>query len=281
MSGTIITAMVSVTVLGLLCAVMLAVASKVMSVKTDERVTLVRECLPGANCGACGFSGCDGYADAIVNENAMTNLCTPGGDKASKAISAVLGVEAADVLEAVAAVYCRGDGTARQRKMDYSGIMTCVAAKQLYGGQNACVFGCLGFGDCAAVCPEGAICIEDGLARVDARKCVGCRLCSLACPNGILLMDYSVTTAAVLCRNTEKGAVVRKKCTNGCIGCMRCVRECASEAITVVDNLARVDQNKCSGCGKCVEVCVMKCIKMSNGPLKVESIGLREESAPL
>ena len=276
--NTIILAIGSVTVLGLICSVMLAVASKVMAIKTDERVTKVRELLPGANCGACGFSGCDGYSEAIVNENAMTNLCTPGGDKTAKEISVLLGVEAADVLECVAVVTCRGDSAARQSRMDYTGVKTCVAVKQLYGGQNACVFGCLGFGDCAAVCPEGAICLENGLARVDTRKCVGCRLCSLACPNSIILMDYSVSTAAVLCKNTDKGAVVRKKCSCGCIGCMKCVRECPTGAITVVDNLARVDQSKCSGCGHCAEICVTKCIKIGNGPASVESIGLRVES---
>ena len=136
------------------------------------------------------------------------------------------------------------------------------------------MFGCLGFGDCAAVCPEGAICITDGLARVDRRKCVGCRLCSTVCPNNIMLMDYSVSTAAVLCKNTEKGAVVRKKCTHGCIACTKCVRECPTGAITVVDNLARVDQSKCSGCGHCTEICVTKCIRMASGPEKVESIGV-------
>ena len=275
MDNTIMLAILSVTALGLLCAAMLAIASKVMAIKVDERVAAVREVLPGANCGACGYSGCDRYAEALVHEEAMTNLCTPGGDKVSADISAVLGVEAQDVLECVAAVYCRGDASARQHKMEYIGIESCSAAKQLYGGQNACYFGCIGFGDCAAVCPQNAICIEDGLARVDSRACTGCRLCVAACPNNIILLDYSVSTAAVLCKNTEKGAVVRQKCSRGCIGCMKCVRECPAEAIAVVDNLARVDQSKCSGCGHCVEICVTQCIKLDTGLAKVESIGVR------
>ena len=259
--NTIALAVFSVTVLGIICAAMLAVASKVMAVKIDERVKKLREFLPGANCGACGYSGCDGYAEALANEDAITNLCTPGGDKVSQEISAFLGVEVEDVIEAVAAVYCGGDCNSRQRKMDYSGIQTCAAAKQVYGGQNACAFGCLGFGDCAAVCPSGAICIEDGLARIDSRRCVGCRLCVAACPNSVIRMDYSGSTAAVLCRNTEKGAVVRNKCSKGCIGCMRCVKECPAEAISVIDNLASVEQSKCTGCGKCADVCVTKSIR--------------------
>ena len=260
---TIVLAVGSVTVLGLLCAVMLAVASKVMAVEVDERVTGVRELLPGANCGACGYSGCDGYAQALVDEEVMTNLCTPGGDKTSKEISALLGLEAADVIESFAVVFCTGDNAATQNRMDYSGIMTCAAAKQLYGGQGSCLFGCLGFGDCAAVCPMDAVCIENGLARIDRRRCNGCRLCTMACPNNVILMDYSESTAAVLCMNTEKGAVVRKKCTSGCIGCMRCVKSCPSEAIAMKENLAVVDQSKCTGCGLCTEVCNPKCIRIA------------------
>ena len=263
MNNTIILAMVSVTALGLLCAVALTIASKVMYVKTDERISRIRELLPGANCGACGYSGCDGYAEALVGENALINVCTPGGDTVAKGVSTVLGVEAEDVIKRVAVVFCGGGNAARKIKMDYGGIKSCIAVRQLYGGQNACIFGCLGFGDCAAACPEAAICVEDGLARIDTRKCTGCRLCGKACPNNIILMNYSASTAAVLCRNTEKGSLVRAKCSTGCIGCMKCARECPSKAITVSGNLASVEQSKCTGCGICAEICVTKCIRKS------------------
>jgi len=264
MSGVILPAVLLVTAIGLLCSVMLAVASKVMAVKIDERVAQIRACLPGVNCGVCGFSGCDGYAAALVNEGAMTNLCNPGGDSVSGEISAILGVVFVDVIEQITVVHCRGDNNARQRKMDYSGIRTCFAAKQVYGGQNKCIFGCLGFGDCAHVCPSGAICIEGGLARIDARKCIGCGLCAKTCPNNIISTEDDTITTVVTCRSIEKGAVVRKKCSCGCIGCMKCVKECPSEAITVVNNLAEIDYAKCSGCGKCAEICVTKCIQQAS-----------------
>ncbi|MDR0490827.1 MAG: RnfABCDGE type electron transport complex subunit B [Oscillospiraceae bacterium] len=264
MSNTIITAMISVTAIGFICAIVLAIASKVMSVKVDERVASIRAGLPGANCGACGFSGCDGYAVALVNEGAKTNLCTPGGDAVSKAISTILGVDFEDVIEQVAVVHCRGDGKSRQRKMQYSGIRTCSAAKQIFGGQNACVFGCLGFGDCAEVCPNDAICIEDGLARIDSRKCSGCGLCAKNCPNGVIFSEADTITTVITCVNTEKGAVVRKKCTCGCIACMKCVKECPAEAIKITGNLARIDYDKCTGCGKCAEICVTNCIQQAN-----------------
>ena len=266
MSTSIATAVVSVTSLGLLCAVLLAIASKVMAVKVDERVVRIRACLPGANCGACGFPGCDGYAGALVEADAdvKTNLCVPGGDAVSMEISSILGVDFVDLIEQIAVVHCRGDGGSRQRKMDYRGIQTCKAAKQLFGGQNACVFGCLGFGDCAVVCPNNAICIEEGLAHIDTRKCTGCGLCAKACPNSVIFTEADTITTVVMCKNTEKGASVRKKCQFGCIGCSRCARECPSDAIAMKDNLARIDYEKCTGCGKCAEVCVTKCIRQAD-----------------
>ena len=70
----------AVTVIGLICAVGLAVASSVMAVKEDTRFTEIRACLPGANCGACGYTGCDGYAKALLEPGTKTNLCVPGAD---------------------------------------------------------------------------------------------------------------------------------------------------------------------------------------------------------
>ena len=263
MSNVIIMAIASVSGLGLICSIMLAIASKVMAVEVDERVSQVGEIMPGANCGACGYAGCDGYANAIVNEDAETNLCTPGGAEVSKAISSIMGVEAAATVQTYALVCCRGDSAAQHNKMEYSGIESCKAAKQFYGGQNACVFGCLGFGDCAAVCPNNAICVDGGLARVLSADCIGCKLCVKACPNDIIVMEQNAGFAAVMCMNTEKGAVVRKKCSAGCIACTKCVRECPVQAIEMRDNLAVIDYSKCTNCGKCAESCITKCIRAS------------------
>ena len=47
----IIIAVIVVTVIGIICAVVLSVASKLMYVPVDERVTKLSEVLPGANCG--------------------------------------------------------------------------------------------------------------------------------------------------------------------------------------------------------------------------------------
>jgi Na+-translocating ferredoxin:NAD+ oxidoreductase RNF subunit RnfB len=258
--GTIVIAVISFTALGLICAIVLSIVSKVMAVPTDERVALVRESLPGANCGACGFTGCDGYAAALIGGGTETNLCTPGGNEVSKRISAILGAESgASVKKRIAVVHCMGDLDTVRGKMEYIGIRTCAAAKQLFGGQGACTFGCIGYGDCEGVCP-GAICVKKELACVDMLKCIGCGLCAKTCPNGVISIGDATAAVAVKCKNNEKGAQLKDKCSKGCIGCMKCVKECPSTAIAVNDFLAAIDYDKCTGCGTCAKVCVKGCI---------------------
>jgi Na+-translocating ferredoxin:NAD+ oxidoreductase RNF subunit RnfB len=256
-------AILAVTVIGIICAVMLAVASKVMAVKVDEKAAALREALPGANCGACGYPGCDGYAAALTGGGVKTNLCIPGGDAVAEQVSVILGVSFENVVEKVAVVHCIGDCDATKDRIDYEGITTCAAAK-LLGGKGSCSYGCIGFGDCAAVCPYGAICIEKGIARVDTRKCTGCSMCVAACPNKIITVERDTIKTAVLCSNKDKGAVTRKKCTVGCIACKKCEKECPVQAIVIENNLSVIDYAKCTDCGHCAEVCPVKCISLSD-----------------
>lgn len=144
----------AVTVIGLICAVGLAVASSVMAVKEDTRFTEIRACLPGANCGACGYTGCDGYAKALLEPGTKTNLCVPGADAVAAQIAALLGVEAEDVVEKIAVVQCAGTCEATSVKADYRGIPSCAAAKLFYGGNGSCIFGCMGFGRLRQSLPE-------------------------------------------------------------------------------------------------------------------------------
>ena len=261
----ILIAILIVTGIGVICAVILAVASKVMAVEEDDRFPAVRECLPGANCGACGYAGCDGYAKALIeDEGVKTNLCIPGADEVARKLSEVLGVAFEDVVEQVAVVRCLGDCNATERKMEYQGIDSCAAAKLLYGGTGKCTFGCMGYGDCAKVCPNGAICIENGIAHVDTRKCTGCGMCARTCPNGIITVMPDVERVLVTCSNTEKGADTRKKCTHGCIACRRCERECPQGAVKVINNLSQIDYDKCIDCGHCAEVCPTGCIMIAD-----------------
>jgi len=257
---SILIPIIAVAVIGLICGVGLSVASVVMKVEEDERLPAIRNCLPGANCGACGFSGCDGYASALLEPGTRTNLCVPGGDAVSKQISEVLGVEAADVEEQVAVIGCNGNCEKTSPACEYHGIPSCTAAKVYYGGGGSCVFGCLGLGDCAKVCPNNAIGFDKGIAVVDYEQCVGCGLCAKACPQQIIRIVPAASRIAVLCSSKDKGAVTKKACSVGCIGCKKCEKTCKFGAITVSDNVATIDYSKCVGCGECASVCMTGCL---------------------
>ncbi len=247
--------------IAILCGVILTVSSRLFAVKEDEKALAIRDCLPGANCGACGYSGCDGYAKALSEgKTDMTNLCVPGGDSAAKSIAEVLGVEAEDVVEQVAYVACKGNCAATERKFEYHGKQSCRIANMSYNGDKLCTYSCLGYGDCVAVCPQGAIAIKEGVAEVDPKKCIGCGICTRTCPNHVIHLIRDTEKVAVLCSNHDKGAVTRKACKNGCIGCGKCEKTCPSGAIQVDHNLAVIDYDKCTACGSCADVCPVGCI---------------------
>jgi Na+-translocating ferredoxin:NAD+ oxidoreductase RNF subunit RnfB len=250
-----------VTVIAIFCGIMLTVADKFMAVPVDERVTRVRECLPGANCGACGFAGCDEYAEKLVNAGVATNLCTPGGADAAKAVSAVLGVAAADVAAKRAIVMCSGTTENTPYIMDYQGPQTCAANNYFYQGHKSCSHACLGYGDCVVVCQYDAIHVVNGVAVVDPERCTGCGMCAKRCPNSLINIVPATSEVFVGCHSTDKGAFVRKVCKAGCIGCMRCQKTCQYGAITINQNLASIDPEKCTNCGECIAVCPTSVIK--------------------
>ena len=205
--------------MGALFGAGLAFAGKKLAVPVDERIERVRECLPGAGCGACGFTGCDSYAAAVVNDGAPVNCCPVGGAKVAKAIGEIMGVDAGDSVRMVATVPC------------------------------------LGLGSCARVCEFGAITITDRLVHIDPEKCRGCGKCMEVCPKSVLRMEPYGLRSVLRCRAVEKGKAVRDACTKGCIGCGKCERSCKFGAITMEDNLPVVDMEKCVSCLECVRNC--------------------------
>ena len=251
--------------IALVCAILLTVSNHFFGIKEDETYLAIRDCLPGANCGACGYSGCDGYAKALAEKSTdKTNLCVPGGDSTAKGIAEALGVEAQDVVEKVAYVACNGTCDVVERRYHLSGLKSCRTANMAYSGDKFCTFACLGHGDCAKVCPQNAIFIENDVAKIDPRKCIGCGICVRECPNGIIHLINDTSRVVVECSNHDKGADVRKYCSNGCIGCMKCQKTCPSGAIKVERNLATIDYSLCTGCGACAEVCPVHCIHEGN-----------------
>ncbi len=249
-----------VVAVGLLAGVLLALISKFFGVPEDERVKAIRACLPGANCGACGFKGCDDYAAVLAEGGAKPNLCVPGGADTADALGALLGVEVEAPKQVAAFVHCNGNCEATSKKARYDGVSSCRGAAMLYGGPDACKYGCMGFGDCAGVCPVQAICLRDGIAHVDSSVCIGCGLCAEACPKRLISLVPRSAKTAVMCSNKDKGADARKVCKNACIGCKKCEKTCPAGAIAVVDNLAFIDYEKCTACGLCAEACPTGCL---------------------
>ena len=121
--------------LGLLFGLVLAAASKIFYVETDPRLEKLNECLPGANCGGCGYAGCGGYAEAVLNGEAPIGRCNSGGDECAQAMAAIMGVQAMEVTRRVAMVRCSG-----YRKYDSDGqLVKGVKSKAQYEGFNDCL----------------------------------------------------------------------------------------------------------------------------------------------
>jgi Na+-translocating ferredoxin:NAD+ oxidoreductase RNF subunit RnfB len=246
--------------IALIAGAMLLIFSYLFSVKKNPLETALRECLPGINCGACGFKGCDDYAAALVEGKAEPNLCVPGTQKAADEISDILGIGRVQVKDMVAYVACNGHCGVTSPKARYEGVKTCRAASIVFGGHNACNHGCLGFGDCQAVCDYGAISICNGVAKIDPALCRACGKCVYVCPNKLIDVLPVKKQAVVLCSNCDKGADARKACKTACIGCMKCAKNCPAEAIRIENLHAVIDPEKCTGCGTCVEQCPQSCI---------------------
>lgn len=241
--------------MGLVAGILLTVAGKVFAVKIDPRIEEIDALLPHANCGACGFAGCADYANAIVAKNAPTNLCKPAGSETAAEIAVVMGVAAMAVTPEIAVVHCRGNCNAAVQKYEYHGMESCAAAKRLFGGSKGCIYGCIGLGDCAAVCEYGAIRIIDGIADVQPALCHACRKCAAVCPNGLISLRSTAKHFDVRCTSRDMGKVTKTVCKLGCIGCKLCEKKCLHHAIRIENNHAIIDYDKCESCGICCDVC--------------------------
>lgn len=258
----ILLAIILLPAIGLVAGVGLGVAAHFMKVEENEKAKAIRAELPGANCGACGFSGCSGYAEALAEaEGTKTNLCTVGGDAVAERISEILGVKAEKTVPKRAVVRCAGTVDAAKKKALYQGIATCRAAAQLQNGGNACAYGCLGLGDCAAACDNDAITVRRGVAVVEEGKCFACGKCVSACPKGIIEIIPKGARPYVSCMNSDKGPETKAVCTAGCIGCRMCLKACESDAIEMIGGRAYIHPEKCIGCGACVGACKFGVIK--------------------
>lgn len=258
--SNVISAVLIVGGIGLIFGCILAFASFVFKVEEDERVGKISECLPGANCGACGYAGCSAYATAVVEQNAPINACSVGKDSVVEKIAQIMGKTAESSEQKTARVLCAGECEVAIDKYIYEGMVDCVAAAKLAGGAKACRYGCLGLGSCVKECQFDAIKIINGVATIDSDRCVACGKCVKKCPKNVISIVPKKQNYIVSCSSLEKGAFTTKKCTVGCIGCKICEKNCPVSAIKIENNLARIDSNLCIGCGVCAEKCPKKII---------------------
>jgi Na+-translocating ferredoxin:NAD+ oxidoreductase RNF subunit RnfB len=235
----------------------LAFAAKRFSVKIDPRVEQVKDVLAHAHCGACGYAGCEQYAEAVVNNpDVAPNLCTPGGAKCAEAVALITGKTAEAREPIFSRIMCQGDWNKSVKRFKYEGVHDCRAAVLAGGGDKSCIYGCLGYGTCARVCPFDAITMnEANLPVVDITKCTGCRKCEIACPKKVIDVLPGSKAVLVSCHSKDKGVDVRKHCQVGCIACGKCVKVCPFDAPSISNNLSRIDLNKCKVCGLCVKSC--------------------------
>lgn len=250
---------------GLFIGLFLGFSAKKFEVEVDEKETRVRELLPGANCGGCGYAGCDALANAIAEGKAPVNACPVANTEVHSLIAEVMGTTAEAAEKKMAYVKCAGTCEKAQDNYEYFGVMDCKKAALVPGnGGKKCSFGCMGYGSCVKVCAFDAIHIVEGIAVVDKEKCTGCTKCTAECPNHLIDMVPAKSTVLVRCDSKDKGKDVKASCTIGCIGCKLCTRACEYDAIHVNDNLALIDYEKCTNCGKCAAVCPVKVIELNN-----------------
>lgn len=246
---------------GAIVGIFLGIAGKKFEVEVDEREQQVRELLPGNNCGACGYAGCDNCAQAIAQGETASNVCPVANSKIHAQIAEVMGTDVVEGERKTAFVKCAGTCDKTKVKYNYYGTADCKKAAMAPGkGPKQCSYGCTGFGSCVKVCQFDAIHVMDGVAIVDKEKCTSCGLCIKECPNHLIELVPYTSGHFVQCNSNDKGKDVKSGCSIGCIGCMMCTKVCESDAIHVKNNLASIDYSKCTNCGNCAKKCPTKVI---------------------
>jgi len=275
---SILIATLALGCLGAAFAALLAVFFRRFAVTVDPKTERILAALPGSNCGACGFVGCAGMADALLAGQAEAGGCVAGGEAVAKALGEIMGVEVATGPRKVAFVACQGGQSRCGIRFRYIGVEDCQAAALQFGGNKACTYGCLGLGSCVRVCPFDAIHVnDDGVAVVDRDKCKACKKCIAACPKRIISLVPASQQVLVACSNLDRGRRAKDVCATACTACKICEKNCPEQAIVVTNNLAVIDYEKC----RQHAVCVAKCPQMSILDLAAEAAASRPEAVPV
>ena len=278
MNQVIIYTIISLTAIGIVAAVVIYFVSKKFAVVEDSRIGAVEQVLPNTNCGGCGQPGCHAFALAVVNAGNLSTLhCPVGGNAVMKQVADILGIKAVEKDPYIAVVRCSGSFEYRKKTNIYDGTDSCKIAAALYSGDTGCSYGCLGMGDCVAVCDFEAMYMDEktGLPVIMEDKCTACNACVKECPKDILELwpkGKKNQRVYVACLNEEKGSTARKECAVACSGCSKCFEACRYDAITMVNNLAHIDPEKCKVCMECVDTCDVHNIITANvTPEKIQA----------
>lgn len=221
----ILSAAVLMLGLALLFSVALTIAKARLHVDVDPRIDRINEVLPGANCGGCGTAGCASFARAVAEGKLPMDGCPVGGPSTAALIAEIMGTQFSPGHPLRPVVRCQARSGDRLGRAIYTAVPTCAEAT-VVGGLQACIYGCLGFGDCFSACRYDAITMVDGLPVIDYEKCTNCGACSRACPRGIIarIAFSSQTMYAVACSNHDPGRAMKRICTVGCIACGACAK---------------------------------------------------------
>lgn len=272
MFNELLTSAIAIGIIGLIFGIILAVASKYFNVTIDVRAAQIRVELPGINCGACGYPGCDVFAEKVSAGEARVNGCPVCKKEAHMIIAKIMGVDQVDVEPLTAVVRCIGTDDKAKKKYDYDGIKDCAAVDALSEGNKVCIYSCLGMGNCERVCPTNAIKMENGIALIDKNKCITCGKCVVECPRDVISLIPKSAKAIIKCSNELRGKEVMDACEVGCIGCGICAKVCQFDAIEMDGNLPRIDHSKCQNCGLCAEKCPTGCIEYDHKKRKIAFI---------
>lgn len=241
----LLTAVAFMAGLGLMLAVVLAIANKLLFVYEDPRIDDVEDMLPKANCGACGTPGCRPFAEGLVTGKYDPAQCTVNSKEMSLAIADFLGVDLGNVEKRVARLACGGANHVAYIRASYGGMESCRAAALVSGGGKGCSWGCLGFGDCEQVCDFDAISMTRlGLPVVDEDKCTACGDCVDVCPKNLFELHGVSHQLFVACRSLEKGDEAEAECEVMCTACERCAMDSPEGLIEIRNNLAVIDYTK-------------------------------------